>query len=137
MNPFLCSSFSRPASPFLPASPLGTESFMGGTSAVYHATSGEGTTELACYLFIHSYSQSYSVYRKWVCGAAAAEALSSLCYFNRPVLLTQSNRQRPKLPQMQESAEPRQVLGNIHCVFTHCKILYMCWSVCVKEKWSN
>lgn len=71
------SSVSRSASPFLSDHTLGTESFLGGTSAIYHATPGKGTTAFAFFKF-YSYTRSYSVYRKWACGAATAKALRSL-----------------------------------------------------------
>lgn len=82
------------------------------------------------FFLIHLYATSYYVYRKWVCGTATAKALSSECYFNRPVLLTQLKQQCPKLPQnVGEGAEMRYE-ETCFAVFTDHKCVCVFLKVC-------
>lgn len=86
------------------------------------------------FFLIHSYAASYSVYRKWVCGAATAKALSSqgvtliklYCWHSQS-----TNVQN--FPKCRRRKELRRGLGNSHCVFIYCKCVYVCCSVYERE----
>ena len=117
-------------SAFLSQPLLGAESFLGGTSAIHHATPGKGT-KTRC-------TTTNCVYRKWVCGTTTAKAFELIAaHTTQPVLLTQSTQQQ-KFPKTYcgRRTELRQVLRNIPCVL-HIISVRMCVGVFMKEKWNN